>query len=195
MNGRELFCGLTRVSYRYIDEAENGILAASPKGAKNHSRLRRPLLVAALAALLLLLVGCAVAYSSGWFQRVFSVRSDAPLSNQQIQYLESNEQPVRQTQGNQEWSVELKSTISDGTAAYLVFQVTAPQETNLEQYLNPPSTEAKHLMPGNYSVGKNAAYSMAIASIGNVDRERNYMYIDNGDWMPDNDGEANTVLY
>ena len=56
MNGRELFCGLTRVSYRYIDEAENGILAASPKGAKNHSRLRRPLLVAALAALLLLLV-------------------------------------------------------------------------------------------------------------------------------------------
>ena len=27
MNGRELFCGLTRVSYRYIDEAENGILA------------------------------------------------------------------------------------------------------------------------------------------------------------------------
>ena len=70
MNGRELFCGLTRVSYRYIDEAENGILAASPKGVKKHTRLRRPLLIAALAALLLLLVGCGAAYiitrNLGW---------------------------------------------------------------------------------------------------------------------------------
>ena len=192
MNTMDILYGLNDVRDSYVIAAEE-----FRQGKRQVRRLpkKKLWLVAAIVALALLLVGCAVVYASGWLQQVFSMRSDGPLSAEQIDYIESNEQPVRQTQGNQEWSVELKSTISDGTAAYLVFQVTAPQGTNLEQYLNPPSTEAKHLMPGNYSVGKNAAYSMAIASIGNVDRERNYMYIDNGDWMPDNDGEANTVLY
>lgn len=192
MNGKELFTGLSYISRKYVDEAEQDTLGGCAKGPV---RLRRPLLIAALVALLLLLVGCAVAYATGWLQRVFSMRSDAPLSEEQIHYIEGNEQPVGQTQGNQDWSVELKSTISDETAAYLVFQVTAPEKIDLEQYLNPPTNDAKRLMPGNYSVGKNAAYSMAIASIGNVDRERNYMYVDSWDWMSDNDGKANTVLY
>ena len=192
MNGKELFIGLSYVSRKYIDEADRDMLGGGTKGTV---RLRRPLLIAALVVLALLLVGCAVAYASGWLQRVFSMRSDAPLSAEQIDYIESNEQPVGQTRGNQDWSVELKSTISDGTAAYLVFQVTAPDDIDLEQYLNPPTLDARHLMPGNYSVGKNAAYSMVIASIGSVDRERNYMYNDSGDWVADNDGRANTVLY
>lgn len=192
MNAMDLVTGLNDVRDCFVVEAAE----FRQENWKVHRLAKKRLwLIAAIVALALLLVGCAVAYVSGWLQRVFTTRSEAPLSAEQIDYIESNEQPVGQTQGNQDWSIELKSTISDRTAAYLVFQVTAPEKIDLEQYLNPPTFDAEHLMPGNYSVGKNAAYSMAIASIGNVDRERNYMYVDNGNWMTDNDGKANTVLY
>ena len=190
MNAMDLIYGLNNVQDGYVASA-----GAFRQRRQKRLPKRKLWLIAALIALTLLLVGCAVAYSSGWFQRVFSVRSDAPLSNQQIQYLESNEQPVGQSQGSLGWNIELKSTISDGTVGYLVFQVTAPNGTDLEQYLNPPTVQAKHLTPGNYSHGKKAAYSMVIASIGSISQEQNYMYLDGGAWLPDNDGQPNTVLY
>lgn len=192
MTNWELFRVLNYVSAENLSGAE-ALQSAAPRPRRAIGR--RTLLVAVAIMLALLLVGCAVAYASGWFRQVFDQRSEAPLSEEQVRYIESNERPVEQSQGKDDWSVELKSTISDGTAAYLVFRVTAPEGTDLEQYLDPPSFDAKHLMPGNYSVGKNAAYSMVVASIGTVDMEKNYMYDDGGDWMPDNDGKANTVLY
>lgn len=192
MTNFELFRALGNISAENLSGAEalQGA-AAAPRG----KTLRHSLLIAAAIALAALLAGCAVAYASGWFQHFFSTRSDAPLSAEQVQYIESNEQPVEQSQGSLGWSIELKSTISDGTVGYLVFQITAPNDIDLEQYLDPPTRNAKHLSPGNYSYGQKAAYSMAIASIGTVDREKNYMYIDNGTWLSDNDGKPNTVLY
>ena len=192
MTNLELFRALSYVS------AENLAGAEALQGdtlAPRRKTGAQLLLIAAAIALALLLVGCAVVYSSGWFQRVFSARSDNSLSADQIQYLESNEQPVGLSQGNDGWNIELKSTISDGTVGYLVFQVTAPIGTDLEQYLNPPTVQAKHLTPGNYSYSKKAAYSMVIASIGSISQEQNYMYLDGGSWLPDNDGQPNTVLY
>lgn len=192
MTNFELFRALGNISAENLSSAEalQSVTAASRRKA-----LRHPLLIAAAIALAVLLAGCAVAYASGWLQHFFSMRSDVPLSAEQIQYIESNEQPVEQSQGNLGWAIELKSTISDGTVGYLVFQITAPNDIDLEQYLNPPSRNAKHLSPGNYSYGQRAAYSMVIASIGTVDQEKNYMYIDNGTWLSDNDGRPNTVLY
>lgn len=192
MTDLELFRALSYVSAENLAgvEALQGDTLAPRRKTGTHL-----FLIAAAIALSLLLVGCAVAYSSGWFQRVFSARSDSPLSADQIQYLERNEQPVGQSQGNDGWNIELKSTISDGTVGYLVFQVTAPSGTDLEQYLNPPTVQSKHLTPGNYSHSKKAAYSMVIASIGSISQEQNYMYLDGGSWLPDNDGQHNTVLY
>ena len=192
MTNWELFRALNYASAENLSDAE-ALQSAAPTPHRKAGK--HFLLIAAVITLAALLVGCAVAYANGWFRQIFSARSETPLSEDQVRYLESNERAVEQTQGKDDWSVELKSTISDGTAAYLVFRVTAPEGTDLEQYLNPPSTEAKHLMPGNYSVGKKAAYSMVVASIGTLDPEKNYMYNDGGDWMPDNDGKANTVLY
>ena len=66
MNGKELFLGLSYINRTFIDEAERDTV--SNQGGREHAGastvrgLRRPLLVAALAALLLLLVGCAVVY-------------------------------------------------------------------------------------------------------------------------------------
>ena len=192
MTNLELFRALGHISAEKLAGAEALQIIPSAPNKKAGTRI---FLIAAAITLSLLLMGCAVAYSSGWFQRVFSARSNAPLSADQIQYLESNEQPVGQSQGDLGWNIELKSTISDGTVGYLVFQVAAPSGTDLEQYLNPPTAAAKHLTPGNYSYGKKAAYSMVIASIGSISQEQNYMYLDSGSWLPDDDGQPNTVLY
>lgn len=63
MNGKELFRGLSYISRRYIDEAEFGVLSPAKESAPAaRARLRRPLLIAALIALFLLLVGCGAAY-------------------------------------------------------------------------------------------------------------------------------------
>lgn len=66
MTGKELFIGLSYIDRKYIDEAENGVLPGSnltvvPSAPKTRKR-PRILLIAAIAALMLLLVGCAVVY-------------------------------------------------------------------------------------------------------------------------------------
>lgn len=57
MKGKNLFLGLSYIDRKYVEEAENDTLPASKTRT-----LRRPLLVAAIVALMLLLVGCAVVY-------------------------------------------------------------------------------------------------------------------------------------
>ena len=58
MNGKELFLGLSYISPKYIDEAKNyGVRRNDGK----QIRFRKTLLIAAVIALTLLLVGCAVA--------------------------------------------------------------------------------------------------------------------------------------
>ena len=94
MTGKDLFIALGNISQKYYDEAENDTIASS----QGHKSFRRPLLIAAVIALTLLLVGCAVAYANGWFQQIFSSRSETPLSSEQIQYIQNNEQIVGQSQ-------------------------------------------------------------------------------------------------
>ena len=128
MTGKDLFIALGNISQKYYDEAENDTIASS----QGHKSFRRPLLIAAVIALTLLLVGCAVAYANGWFQQIFSSRSETPLSSEQIQYIQNNEQIVGQSQTINDWTIDLKSTICDGSTGYLVFQITAPDDVDLE---------------------------------------------------------------
>lgn len=68
MNGKDIFWGLSYINRRFIDEAEVDTVcehAKVPSGKHStqerplkHSRFPRPLLIAALIAVLLLLVGC-----------------------------------------------------------------------------------------------------------------------------------------
>lgn len=58
MTGKDLLIGIGNISHKYYDEAENDVIAA-PQSPRV---LRRPLLVAAIVALTLLLVGCAFTY-------------------------------------------------------------------------------------------------------------------------------------
>ena len=63
MNGRDIFRGLQYIGDDLIENAETGQFPAQNQGnGKTRRPIRRPLLIAALIALLLLLVGCAVVY-------------------------------------------------------------------------------------------------------------------------------------
>ena len=195
MTNLELLTALGGISAENLFGAEE--LQSKPcVRANGKMKMKRAVLIAAVIALALLLVGCAVAaYANGWFQQIFSARSETPLSSEQIQYIQNNEQIVGQSQTINDWTVDLKSTICDGRTGYLVFQITAPDDVDLEQYLNPPTLDDKRLSMGNDSASRKAAYSLAVASIGTVDSERNYWYLDSGDWIADGDGQPNTVLF
>lgn len=58
MTGKDLFIALGDISHKYYDEAEYGTISV----AHEHKSLRRPLLIAAVIAMALLLVGCAAVY-------------------------------------------------------------------------------------------------------------------------------------
>ena len=194
MKAMDLLVGFGSVKDSYVISAEE-FRQGKQKAQMKRLSTRKMWLIAAVIALMLLLVGCAVAYANGWFQQVFSERSETPLSSEQIQYIQNNEQIVGQSQTINNWTVDLKSTICDGRTGYLVFQITASDEVDLEQYLNPPTLDDKRLSMGNDSASRKASYSLAVASIGTVDSERNYWYLDSGDWMADGDGQPNTVLF
>ena len=194
MKAMDLLVGFGSVKDSYVIGAEE-FRQGRQKAQIKHLSTQKVWLIAAVIALTLLLVGCAVAYANGWFQQIFSARSETPLSSEQIQYIQNNEQIVGQSQTINDWTVDLKSTICDGRTGYLVFRITAPDDVDLEQYLNPPTLDDKRLSMGNDSASRKASYSLAVASIGTVDSERNYWYLDSGDWMADGDGQPNTVLF
>ena len=190
MTSFQLFKGLTHIDPELLESIEH---LDFRKGTRLPAK--RISLMAAIIALTLLLVGCAVAYANGWLQMVFTSRSEQPLSDEQIEYIQNNEQPMEQAQTMDDWTIDLKSTISDGQTSYLVFRITAPETMDLEQYLHSPTQGNKRLSMGNYSASRKAGYSYVVASIGTVDPQKNYCYNEHGTWHSDGDGKANTILF
>ena len=60
MNGKDLLIGLGSISSKYYDEAENGTILAVAK----YKLFRKPLFIAAIIGLLMLLIGCAAYFYS-----------------------------------------------------------------------------------------------------------------------------------
>lgn len=65
MNGKDIFLGLQYIGDDLIQEAEVASLSPAAKSAPKRKKTRYPLLIAALIALMLLLVGCAIVYALG----------------------------------------------------------------------------------------------------------------------------------
>lgn len=78
MNGKDIFLGLKYIGEDLIQEAETARFPIPAVQKNTHRKIRRPLLIAALIALLLMLVGCAVVY-------VLSLNG-IKLGDQQISY-------------------------------------------------------------------------------------------------------------
>ena len=60
MNGKDLLIDLGNISHKYYEEAENGNIVANAK----YKTFRKPLLIAAIIGLLMLLIGCAAYFYS-----------------------------------------------------------------------------------------------------------------------------------
>lgn len=195
MTSMELLELLGNVRDNYVADAQNPV--------KTRRSLRRPLLIAAIVALMLLLVGCTVAYVNGWFTDFFAARSEEPLSPEQIEYIQENEQIIAQTQVKGDWTIELKSAICDGKTAYVIFSVTAPEDVNLEEAnVNTPG-DMDEIIPGNapnmvQPPKSRTMFATSIgidAGLGNGSPEHNIIWSGQRGWEADNDGLSNTLNY
>ena len=195
MTSMELLELLNNVSDNYVADARTPV--------KNVRTLRRPLLIAAMIALALLLVGCTVAYVSGWFTDFFEARSEDPLSPEQLDFIQEHEQIIQETQTKGEWTIELKSAIRDGETAYVIFGVTAPEDVDLEEVNINTIGDLDDIIPGNApsmvmdSKSRTMfANSIGIeAGLGNGSPEHNIIWNAQRGWEADNDGLANTLNY
>ena len=107
----------------YVWDAHNIRTGCIPVYQKKTS-VKRPLLVAALIALMLLLVGCTIAYVQGWFVDYFSAKSETALSDSQILLIEQNEQLINEAQTQNGWTVELRSALKDNNTAYIIIGIS-----------------------------------------------------------------------
>ena len=195
MTSMELLELLNNVNDNYVAEARTPV--------QKVRSFRRPLLIAALVALTLLLVGCTVAYVNGWFTAFFSARSEEPLSSEQVDFIQEHEQIIQQTQIKAGWTVELKSAICDGETAYVIFGVTAPEDVDLEEAnINTPGDQ-DDIIPGNapsmvQPPKSRTMFASSIgidAGLGNGSPEHNVIWNASRGWEPDNDGLPNTLNY
>ena len=186
-----------------LGSVKDSYVAEARTPAKKVRTLRRPLLIAALITLTLLLVGCTVAYVNGWFTDFFSARSQDPLSPEQVEFIQEHEQIIQETQTKGEWTIELKSAIRDGETAYVIFGVTAPEDVDLEEVNINTIGDLDDIIPGNApsmvmdSKSRTMfANSIGIeAGLGNGSPEHNIIWNAQRGWEADNDGLANTLNY
>ena len=160
--------------------------------------LRRPLLIAAIVALTLLLVGCTVAYVNDWFTDFFAARSEEPLSSEQIEFIQEHEQIIQETQVKGDWKIELKSALYAGDTAYVIFGVTAPEDIDLEEAnINTPGDQDE-IIPGNkfnMAMENKNPPEMLRTSLNSQYPELGFYYAGSGNWQADNDGRCNTLDY
>lgn len=191
MTSMEFLELLGSVQDKFVEEAR-----AMPAVPRRRISFRRASLIAAVIALAALLVGCTVAYAQGWFAEFFADRSDTPLSDSQIEYIQENEQIIMETQAKGGWTVALKSAISDGETGFLLFGITAPEDIDLEGY-HAGNYGDDYITPGNNSWNRHPSRAMVVASTGFLDEEKNFIWQSGGGggWKADNDGLSHTMNY
>lgn len=125
MNGKELLMGVGNINPRYYEEAET-------EGFSTRKRIRRPLLIAAIVALTILLIGCAVVSAYSFLTEFFQKQSVTDLSPEQVAYIEEKEQILDHSVVHDGWTVQVKSSLNDGHTAYILLGITAPEHIDLE---------------------------------------------------------------
>lgn len=116
----------------------NNILLSSeipPAGKDDTMKQKkiRPMVLVAIIALIAAMTVTAFASEeiAGWFEQYFAKQSDTPLTTEQIEFIEKNEQIVAETQLQNNCTVELKSFMTDGKIALMTIHVTAPEGMNI----------------------------------------------------------------
>lgn len=186
MNGKDIMVGLGYIDRRFVEEAER----YHPKA---HS-FKRPLLIAAVIALALMLVGCGIAYAGGWFRDFFAGKSDTPLSEGQVSYINQNEQVINEGSAQNGWTVELRSAIHDGTTGYIIIGITAPEGVSLESnFAEGPygRYEVDRITTGNDSMFQREEKEPRVLTFPREVFPDRWTYR----WEEDGDGLSNTKNY
>lgn len=127
MKPEKIITALNDIDGQFIREAHE--TAAAPRKTPR----RFAVLVAAVIALMAMTVTAfASEQISGWFQQYFEKQSNAPLSPEQIQFVEENEQLVTEPQLQNNCAIELKSLMTDGQYMCMILGVTAPDGMKIE---------------------------------------------------------------
>ena len=192
MKEKRVFYALGYVKDQYIEE-----MYADQKIIVSKRPAKRIWLMAAIVAIIALLVGCTIAYTNGWFTDFFSSRSDEPLSDNQLEYIKNNEQIIQETKADAGWTVELKSTITDGNTGFILFSVTAPEDIDLEANIGRNIFDGDFITPGNNSFNNyiKKRRTLIVPSTGLINEEMNCFWHDQSYWKADNDGLSNTLDY
>ncbi len=115
MTGRELLVELGTIDERFYHEADG-----RGRGA------RRPLLIAAVVAVLLLLAGCGYAVLSGtaWFQAYFAREQKQPLSGGQMDLIAGSTKEFGASMTVGGYTLTLESAIAEPKTAYIKLRIT-----------------------------------------------------------------------
>ena len=129
MNGKDLFIGLGDISQKYYEKAEMETI--SP--AVTRRPLRKPVLIAAIIAAMLLLVGCVYTALNGadWFRNFFEESIQQPLSPGQNEFIDQNTIEVNQSDTVNGYTLTIESAIADSRNAYIKLRLTSAPGTVL----------------------------------------------------------------
>lgn len=131
----------------------------------------------ATALMASLLIVTAAASGFTWFVDYFEEKSEAPLSVEQVQFIEENVQDISQKQIFNGYSMELKSVLTDGYHMFISIGITAPEEV----YLDRTVKEGFNSDAPVIWVGENSSFEM-----GNRGYGATWSMTDDGD------GKSNT---
>lgn len=187
MKPEKILTALNDIDGQFITEAHES--ASAPR----HSTRRIAVLVAAVIALMAVAV---TAFASeeiaGWFRQYFARRSDTSLTPGQVEFIKENEQVIAETKTENDWTVELKSTITDGRTGYVIFGITAPEEYTLGDIADSP--DKSRIIPGNTGM-KAEGKDLFTASVPLISKDQNYTWSLTSGFKEDGDGKANTIDY
>ena len=165
---------------------------------KTHSKPRFTLLLAAVIAMMALAVTAFASEAvAGWFRQFFAGKAQEELTPGQIEFIEENEKIIAETKEENGWTVELKSAITDGKTGYILFSITAPDGTNLENNLGRNILDGDFITPGNESFINHIKKRRTLCRPSNdqASEELNYIWQSQSYWEADHDGRANTLDY
>ena len=110
-----------------LNDIDSGLIAGAHAPQAHSTRPRFTLLIAAvLATAALTATAFASETISGWFRNYFERQNNLPLSSEQVQYIEENEQVLAETQTQNGYSLELKSVLTDNHTVYITLGITGP---------------------------------------------------------------------
>lgn len=103
------------------------------------------------AAMISLLTVTASAAELGWFHNFFQKQGDTPLTPEQVEFIDANEQKINEAQTQNGYTLEVKSVIADGSMAYITIGITGPEDAVLNKtVIEGYDPAAPSIMAGNW---------------------------------------------